>query len=62
MDVSELVPLGKAIKRVDLSEWRVRRQLRLGELEGVFLGGVWFLTESQVKRLAAEYPLEAVTA
>ena len=62
MDVKDLVPLGKAMKRTDASEWRVRRQLRLGELEGIFLGGVWFLTEAEVQRLAAAYPLEPVVA
>ena len=62
MDVNRLVPLGKAVKRTGLSEWTIRRELRLGRLEGIRVGRDWFLTIDEVNRLAKEYPLEPVTA
>ena len=62
MDVNELVPLGKASKRINRSEWTLRRELRLSQLEGARVGRDWFLTEAEVRRLAKEYPLEAVSA
>ena len=62
MDIDQLVPLGKAVKGTKLSEWTIRRQLRLGRREGVRVGRDWFLTVDEVDRLAKEFPLEPVKA
>ena len=62
MDVNALVPLGKAAKRTSQSEWAIRRGLRQGDIEGVRVGQGWFLTINEVNRLAAEFPLEPVSA
>lgn len=60
MEIETLVPLATAAKHTNLSEPRIRRGLKSGEIKGFKVARDWVLSPDEVKRLATEYPLSVM--
>ncbi len=49
--------ISQTAKRISLPEHEIRRRVIDGYIKGEKVGTLWIIPESEVKRLATEYPL-----